>query len=393
MTAATGAAAAESVGTAGLAGLLLGAAGMFAVMYSTQAILPELSRDFSVSPSQAGLTVSVVVLALAIGAWAWGPLSDRWGRKRSLVLASALIVLPTVGAGLAPTFASLLAFRALQGLCMPGLLTVGIPYVTEAFAPQVGRAMGYYLCSLVVGGMTGRIGVALLTQAVGWRWAIGGLAVLPFLGSVVLHRHLVDLPAPKRAGGIAHQLRNPRVLRAALVGSAFFFTFVGTFSFVVYRLEASPFSYGTAAGSVVFVLWVLGGTTPLVGRLVDRVGWPRIALAAVGLCAGGLLLSLPDHVSTLAIGLGCFALGNFSGVTAAQIGVATATETDRGAATAVYFSLYYTCGALGAYLPGLAWQAWGWTGVVALAVAVLCVAVAALALIRPSRLGAGQLQG
>ena len=95
---------------------LLGAAGMFAVTYSTQAILPDLSRTFGVTPSQAGLSVSVVVLALACGAWVWGPFSDRYGRKRSIVLASALLVAPTIGAALAPTFAVLLLCRTLQGL-------------------------------------------------------------------------------------------------------------------------------------------------------------------------------------------------------------------------------------------------------------------------------------
>lgn len=369
----------------GLWGFLLGAAGMFAVMYSTQAILPELSRDFHVSPSQSGLTISVVVLALAAGAWAWGPLSDRWGRKNSLVLASALVVLPTIGAGLAPTFEALLVFRGLQGLCMPGLLTVGVPYVTEAFAPRVGRAMGFYLCSLVAGGMTGRIGVALLTEAVGWRWAVGGLAVLPLAGSVVLYRSLPDLPSPARGGGIARQLRNPRVLRAAVVGSAFFFTFVGTFSFVVYRLEAPPFDYGTATGSVVFTLWLLGAFTPIVGRLVDKLGWRPIGGVAVGLCVSGTLLTLPAHISTIAVGLALFALGNFSGVTAAQIGVATSTQVDRGAASAVYFSCYYASGALGAYIPGLAWQAWGWSGVVVLLLGVLALAGFALAATGPAR--------
>jgi Fucose permease len=80
-----------------MAGFLLGAAGMFAVTYSTQAILPQLGRTFNVSPSEAGLTISIVVLALAMGAWIWGPVSDRYGRKRSIVLASALLVAPTVG--------------------------------------------------------------------------------------------------------------------------------------------------------------------------------------------------------------------------------------------------------------------------------------------------------
>src|SRR5437764_5722051 len=130
----------------GMAGFLLGAAGMFAVTYSTQAILPQLGRSFGISPAQAGLTISVVVLALACGAWIWGPLSDRYGRKRSIVLASSLIVAPTIGTALAPNFETLLAFRALQGLCMPGLLTAGVPYITEVFAPRIGgRAMGSYV--------------------------------------------------------------------------------------------------------------------------------------------------------------------------------------------------------------------------------------------------------
>ena len=76
----------------GLFGFLLGAAAMFTQMYSTQAILPELGRAFDIAPSRSRLTVSVIVVGVAFGAWLWGPLSDRWGRRRCLVLASALIV-------------------------------------------------------------------------------------------------------------------------------------------------------------------------------------------------------------------------------------------------------------------------------------------------------------
>ena len=50
-----------------MAGFLLGSAGMFATMYSTQAILPELGREFDVGPAQAGLTISAVVVAIAVG--------------------------------------------------------------------------------------------------------------------------------------------------------------------------------------------------------------------------------------------------------------------------------------------------------------------------------------
>ena len=45
---------------------------------------------------------------------------------------------------------------------------------------------------------------------------------------------------------------------------------------------------------------------------------------------------------------------------------------------ALYFSIYYGLGALGAYVPGLAWQEWGWGGVVVTGLIALLVAVAGL---------------
>ena len=230
---------------AALAGFLMGAAGMFAVMYSTQAILPELSRDFGVSAAQAGLTVSIVILVLAAGAWVWGPLSDRWGRKNTLVLASALVSIPTLASALAPTFGILLACRALQGLCMPGLLTVGAPYVVEVFGPRLGgRAMGLYITALVSGGIIGRVGISLATTAFGWRWPIGALSLLPAAGAVVMARTLPEAPVQentaRRWDAVRRLARNRGLQQATAAASALFFAFVGVFSFVTFRLEQPP---------------------------------------------------------------------------------------------------------------------------------------------------------
>jgi MFS transporter, YNFM family, putative membrane transport protein len=374
---------AEPAAAAQMSGLLVGAAGMFATMYSTQAILPVLRRHFGVSPSQAGLTISVVVISVAVAGWVWGPVSDRFGRERSLTLASALLVLPTIGTALAPTFGVLLLFRVLQGLCMPGLLIVGVPYVAEVFTPKLGgRAMGYYVGGLFAGGVIGRVGVGLATEAVGWRAALGALALLPLGGAAVMHRSLPPAPAPRRSGrqlrAVGTQLRNWGVLRPALAASALFFAFVGTFSYSTFRLTQPPFDYGTGAASLVFALWALGLVAPPAGRLADRIGWRRTSTAGLLCSAAGVLLSLPAAIGTLVPALALVLLGMFTGVTAAQLGVSAAGEVDRGVASAVYFSLYYLAGALAGFVPGLAWQSWKWPGVACLALAVLAVGLAAL---------------
>ncbi len=373
-----------------VAAFLLGAAGMFATMYSTQAILPELSRTYGVSPSRAGLSISVVVLAVALGAWVWGPVSDRVGRTRAIRLASWLLVLPTLGVALAPTFELLLACRAVQGLCMPGLLAVAAPYVVEALVPRVGaRAMGWYVTSLVAGGLVGRVGVALLAGLVGWRVAIGLLVALPLAAALGMRGSLPESAPPVRTGSLLRSLANRRLFGVAVAGGAIFFTFVGTFTYVVYRLEAPPYSYGTSAASLVFLLWIGGAVGPLAGRAAERHGWRRLAVAMLALAAAGVGLTLFSWLPLIVVGLACVAMAMFAGYTATQLGVSDVARSDRGAASALYFSTYYGAGALGAYVPGLAWEQWGWRGVALLGVAALALAASALALAGPRRSRSG----
>lgn len=367
----------------GLSSFGLGAAGMFATVYCTQAILPTLGREFGVGAARTGLTISVVVVAMAAGAWIWGPLSDRIGRKRCLVLSSGLLVAPTVALGLAPSFAVLLGCRLLQGLCMPGLLAVGLNYVQEVFGDWLGgKAMGCYLSSLVAGGLIGRVGVALATEVVGWRLSLAGLALLPSVAALFMHYALPQSASPAKEkqelAAVMRLLGNRALLLATLGGCALFFSFVGVFSFVTYYLEAPPFSLSPALGSLIFLLWSLGAVGPVAGAVADRIGW-RATL--VGALTGSLLalpLSLVGTLPAVVAALAVLTVAMFSGATAAQIGVATASESDQGSASAIYYSCYYTCGAFAAYLPGVAWQWWGWPGVTGVALGVLAPAAAIL---------------
>ncbi len=150
------------------------------------------------------------------------------------------------------------------------------------------------------------------------------------------------------------------------------------FSFIDYRLESAPFSYSPSVASLIFILWVFGAVGPGCGQAVGP-GW--LAPGGVGRGRDGarrVVLTLSGAVPLIVIGLALFAAAMFAGVTACQLGVASSTEHNRGFATAVYFSAYYIAGAFGGYLPGLAWQSWGWGGVGALAIAVLAAGLTAL---------------
>src|SRR5439155_24330508 len=101
---------------------------------------------------------------------------------------------------------------------------------------------------------------------------------------------------------------------------------------------------------------------------------------AIAVAAAGLAVTLPGRLPTLVLGLALVTLANWGGVTAAQIGIAEASDVDRGTASALYYSLYYFTGALGGYLPGLAWERFRREGVVVTGWIAIALATAALAL-------------
>src|SRR5437868_2448661 len=179
--------------------LFLAPAFIFANMYTTQAILPVLSRDFHISAPAAGLTVSLLVLAVAIGSLFYGPLSDRIGRKKVMVGASFLVLIPTLLCAFAPNFAVLVVLRAMQGLLMPGLTSVAIPYVNEEFEGKGrGLAMGIYVSGLTLGGLFARVGSAALTGLYDWRIAMEVFALPTLIAAVAMWRFLPETHSQKK---------------------------------------------------------------------------------------------------------------------------------------------------------------------------------------------------
>src|SRR5690242_21284284 len=113
--------------------LAVGLAGYcaFINLYSPQAILPLLSQEFHATAAEVSTIITVSTLAVAITAPFTGAIADVLGRKRVIVAAMFVLVVPTVMVGLSDTLSHLVFWRAVQGLVLPPVFAVTAAYIGD----------------------------------------------------------------------------------------------------------------------------------------------------------------------------------------------------------------------------------------------------------------------
>jgi YNFM family putative membrane transporter len=133
-------------------GVAVAAIGAFIELYATQALLPMLAREFAATPAAVSRTVSASTFAVAIIAPFTGAFADAIGRKRIIVTAMFLLVVPTAMAGFAPTLDALVFWRFAQGLLLPPIFAVTVAYIGEEFPTEATAMTGLYVAASGIGG-------------------------------------------------------------------------------------------------------------------------------------------------------------------------------------------------------------------------------------------------
>ncbi len=103
----------------------------FVNLYSPQALLPELSRQFGVGAAEISALMTAGTAAIALTAPFTGALADVLGRKRLITAAAFAIVVPTLIMSFASSVPQLVLLRFVQGLLLPPIFTVAIAYVGD----------------------------------------------------------------------------------------------------------------------------------------------------------------------------------------------------------------------------------------------------------------------
>ncbi|MGA8009583.1 MAG: MFS transporter [Thiomonas sp.] len=357
------------------------AAGMcaFFTMYVTQGLLPSLQSVFHASVAELSLTITFTTLAVALAAPFSGIAADRFGRKRVLLVSLSGLALSTLLAATATNLHGLLVWRAVEGLCIPGVFTATVAYISEEWrAADVPAVTALYISGSVAGGFSGRFIAGMVTAHSDWQMAFVVLGVINLLFLLLIAR---GLPASRRfaasTGGVVAalagfglHLRNPKLLGTYAIGFGILFSQVCTFTYVSFHLASAPYNFDLKDLSLLFTVYLVGMiATPLAGKLAWTFGKRRVLVAAVTMGCGGMLLTLLSPVWAIVLGLTLSSAGVFIAQSMATAQVPAFARQARSSAVGLYVLCYYVGGSVGAFGPAWVWAHAGWTGCVALVLA------------------------
>ncbi|MCW2622990.1 MAG: drug resistance transporter, Bcr/CflA subfamily [Frankiales bacterium] len=259
---------------------------------------PSLARDLGTSAAPVQLTITACLFGLGLGQVVAGPLSDRFGRRRPLLLGLVLYAVVSLACAAAPDIAVLIALRVLQGAAGSAGIVIGRAVVRDLFNGV--EAAKFFALLMLVNGLAPILAPtfgAQLLHVVSWR---GVFLVLTLFGLSLVAAVGLGLPEtlpPERRhpGGIRETLSTfGRLLRdRTFMGYALsagftmssMFAYIAGSSFVLQDIYGlSPQTFGLVFGGNAFGLIVASQVS---GRLVGRVGplallTTGIAISAVG---------------------------------------------------------------------------------------------------------------
>ena len=358
-------------------------------------LLPRLAEIFHTQIGWVGLAVPAYLLPYGVATLAWGPLSDRFGRRAVILTSLLLFIVLTASTAFATSVTEFVALRAATGAGASGVVPIGLTLIGDVVPFQKrGRAIGWLFGAIAGVTAAGATLGALLEPTIGWQalfLAVAGLTALLSVAAVAegtiprLYR-----PTPPAwstiASGYAALLSFPRgrrtyayVLTNAVVQSGVY-TWLGLYL-------RRRFGLGEVGIGLALLGYGIPGLLfgPAIGRMADRYGRARIIPAGVALTAVcALILAAPISLLLVQAAIVTLSLG-FDLTQPLLAGIVTDLKGGRAQATGLMAFALFSGFGLGSLLFQIALH-WGFTtALILFGTSTVVAAVVAIPLFRDER--------
>ena len=274
-------------------------------------ILPQIGEQLDIADTLLGTLITAYSLMVGLFAVISGPISDRVGRRRILLIGTGIMTVSLVCHVFVVDYFSFLAVRVFSGMAGGVLSGAAVSYVGDYFPyNKRGWAVGWVMSGSAFGQIFGiPMGVVLAGQF-GFRAPFYLFAVTMTLTFILIWMRIPQPPVRKREGRltIGGAIRDYWAMlkqrEIASASAAFFLMFLGVSIYVVYFPTWLERSIGFSPNQIA-TLFLVGGianvlTGPKAGKLSDRIGRKLIVLLS---CVGLFFVMLGTTVMIRSIWL------------------------------------------------------------------------------------------
>lgn len=328
----------------------------------TDSLLPQIASDLDVTIGQASIVVALYAIMHGGVQLVIGPVADRLGKFRMVVLAAGLTSISVCLCGLAYSLGALALFRLASGATAGWIIPLALAYIGDAIPyERRQQVLGRYLFGSISGQLFGQAAGGVLGDMFGWRNVFFLLGALFAAVCVAMLWHVIQNPRPPSAHrrenlGFAAEYKavfGGAWARAVLLAVTLegFFAF-GALTYVGSDLH-TRFGLSFTLVGIVVATFAVGGLiySLTVGTLVRHLG--QAGLTTVGgvlFCLAYLTLAIQpvwwlSPFAVILIGLGFYMVHNTLQTVATQM-----TPQARGTAVAIFSACLYIGQTLGVML-------------------------------------------
>ncbi len=251
--------------------------------------LPQLASFFETSASMTQLTLTTAMIGLAVGQLLLGPLSDKFGRKKPLIISLVIYIISTVLIVFSPNIETMIVLRVIQGLSSAGSVVISRAIATDLYrGREMTRFFGLLMTINGIAPIISPILGSLLLEYISWK---GVFVFLALIGVIVLFfcfRLKESLSAENRLQGSIFATFSTF---GVIIKNRLFMSYVGIESFLLGAMfayiAASPFILQSFYGLSAFIFSLCFGANGAALVIGANIGGklPNRQALAIGVLA------------------------------------------------------------------------------------------------------------
>ncbi|GED18175.1 MFS transporter [Aneurinibacillus migulanus] len=276
-------------------------------LYVTIPLISLFADTFEITSTQAAVPGSIFSLSFAIGCLLYGALSDKYGRKKIILIGLISLTLISLLLGFVDSLSWLIVLRGIQGAAAATFSPVALAYAVEMF-PTERRVttIGFISTGFLIAGIMGQVISAMISQYYGWNmvfyifsaiYAGTFLLVFWFLPNGEIPKSHTNILTPIRQMGKIFTQKD--LALGYLVSFVLLMSFVSMYTVLGNYLSGPAFNLTPKNILYVRFAGIFGMLlSPFAGRLAKKFGVRQILrggllLSVISLTLLGLISNLP----------------------------------------------------------------------------------------------------